>query len=309
MGIHDIYSKRQKKQPDVFSYDSFSEKLKVQIGHIWKNFFTQLNEEPKEGIWKAIHSFICEEHGKKTLLEDGFGSKYYYSYKVEHYFEELTNVDESLDVIEMTFRFIVKTPKIMQQHYHSNFFVDYTPEQAVKDLNIRFLENGVGYEYQDGSIIRIDNTLLHKDVIIETLQFLSSETFKNANDEFLSAHEHFRHKRQKECLADCLKALETTMKIICQENTWQYNKTDTAKTLIDICIKNKLIPDFLLSHFSSLRTSIESGVPTVRNKLGGHGQGATKIVVPDHYAIYMLYLTGTTINFLVSCQREIKPTN
>jgi len=135
---------------------------------------------------------------------------------------------------------------------------------------------------------------------------LSTQTLKNANEEFISAHEHFRHKRQKECLSDCLKALETTLKIICQENNWQYNKNDTAKKLIDICIKNKLIPDFLLSHFTSIRTSIESGVPTIRNKLGGHGQGITKIKVPDHYASYMLYLTGTTINFLVSCQREKK---
>lgn len=307
MGIQDTFSKRNKKSLDVFTYDILAEKLKIQIGHIWNNFFKQIIEEHKEEIWKVIHSTICEEHGKKTLLEDHFGSRYYYSYKVEHYFEHLTNIDESLDVIEIVFRIIEKTPKILYQHYHLNLNGNYIPEKTIKDLNTRFMENGIGFHYENGNLIRIDNTLLHKEIIISTLQFLSTETFKNANDEFINAHEHFRNKKQKECLADCLKALESTMKIICQENSWHHNKTDTSKALIDICIKNKLVPDFLLSHFTALRTSIESGVPTIRNKLAGHGQGVSKISVPDHFASYMLYLTGTTINFLISCQREIKP--
>jgi hypothetical protein len=270
-----------------------TEKLKIQIEHIWKNFFNQVGENSKEEIWEIIHSTLCEEHAKRTLFESAFGNGVRNSYKVEHYFEKLTNVEESLDVIEIVFRYIERTPKILKDFRYIDFDGNYKPEQAVSDLNTRFLENGIGYNYQNQNIIRVDNTLLHKEVIIETLQFLSTQTFKNANDEFIKAHEHFRHKRQKECLVDCLKALETTMKIICQENNWHYNKTDTAKKLIETCINNKLIPEFLLSHFSSLRTSLESGVPTIRNKLGGHGQGVTTVTVPDHYASYILYLTGT----------------
>lgn len=307
MAIQDIYSKRGKKQIDVFQYESLTIKLKIQIGHIWKNFFLQLDKDLKELIWKDIHRMLCEEHGKKTLLEDDFMNSYLFSYKVEFYFEELTNTDESLDIIEKVFQYINGAPVLFQNYHHSNFNGTYLPEQAIKDLNTRFLENGFGYEFQGNKIIRIDNTLLHKNVIVETLNFLASDTFKNANDEFINAHLHFRNKRQKECLVDCLRALETTLKIICNENEWQFKKSDTARELIDICIKNKLIPDFLLSHFTAIRASIESGVPTVRNKLGGHGQGANRIIVPDHYASYLLYLTGTTINFLVSCQREIKP--
>jgi hypothetical protein len=306
MSVHDIYSKRSKKKTDVFIYEPLSEKLKIQIEHIWKNFFKQVGSDVSKEIWKAVHSIICEEHGKKTLLKDGFGGTYYESYKVEHYFDSLSNVDESLDVIEIIFRLINKTPKVLEQN-HTHFYGSYKPEQAIEDLNTRFLENDFGYEYQEGKIIRIDNTLLHREIILETLEFISIPIFENANDEFINAHEHYRHKRQKECLNDCLKSLKTTLKIICKENKWTYKETDTAKTLIDICIKNNLIPKFLLSHFTSLRTSIESGVPTFRNKLGGHGQGTNKITVPDHFASYMLYLTGTTINFLVNCHQELNP--
>jgi hypothetical protein len=37
--------------------------------------------------------------------------------------------------------------------------------------------------------------------------------------------------------------------------------------MLDICFKNELIPSFLQSHYSALQSTLESGVPTVRNKL------------------------------------------
>ncbi|MCL4483695.1 MAG: hypothetical protein M1445_13980 [Bacteroidetes bacterium] len=305
MTVHDICSKRHRKQIDVFSYENLSEKLKIQIEFIWRNFFNGVEESYSKEIWKVIHRILCEEHGKRLLFNDKYGTEYLDSYRVLRYFQDTDTIDENLDVIEIVFKYIERTPEILNNS-GLNFRGNYNPQQAIKDLNTRFLENGVGFEYQDGNIIRIDNKLLHKEVIIETLHFLTSNTFKNANEEFLSAHEHYRHKRNKECLNDCLKALETTMKVICQLNNWEFSETDAAKKLLDTCIKNGLIPTFLMSHFTSLRTSLESGVPTIRNKLGGHGQGTTKITVPAHFASYMLYLTGTTINFLVSCQQEIK---
>ncbi len=304
MAIQDTYSKRNKKLSDVYAYEILSDKLKNQVAYIWKDFFSQLESDIFSSVWKYIYSNLCREHGEKTLA-NSYGIHYWDA--VEEYFDKLTNIDKCLDVIEMVFYNIERTPEIIQKVMFITFAGDYKPEQAIKDLNARFSENDMGYAFEDKRIVRIDNNLLHREVIISTIHFLSTQTFKNANDEFMSAHEHFRHHRHKECLADCLKSLETTMKIICNENGWNYDKKDNASKLIERCINNRLVPDFLLSHFTSLRTSLESGVPTIRNKLGGHGQGTNKIIVPDHLASYMLYLTGTTINFLVSCQREIKP--
>lgn len=38
MKVFDIYSKRQKKLPDVYQYDNIPEPLRVQIVHIIKDF-------------------------------------------------------------------------------------------------------------------------------------------------------------------------------------------------------------------------------------------------------------------------------
>lgn len=306
MGIHNLYSKRNKTPVDVFTYDELPKKLKIQIVHLWTNFFTQLHEDYRKEIWEVIHSILSEEFGKTTLLADDL-RRFYDSYRVEFYFEEKANLDECLDIIETVFKFIRNAKKNYRQRNYNELQLHYEAEQAVNDLNTRFLENAVGFTLEQGKIIHLDNELLHKEVTIPAFNLLNSTTFKNANDEFVSAHEHFRFKRNKECLVDCLKTMETTMKIICNENGWTYNQNDTAKTLIDTCFKNKLIPDYLQTQFSSLRAMLESGIPTLRNKLGAHGQGIQKIKVPDHFANYMLHLTATTVQFLVSCQKESEP--
>ena len=41
-----------------------------------------------------------------------------------------------------------------------------------------------------------------------------------------------------------------------------------------------------------------SGVPTIRNKVSGHGQGMEVVEIPSYLAAHQLHLTATTILFL-----------
>jgi hypothetical protein len=141
--------------------------------------------------------------------------------------------------------------------------------------------------------------LIHDGVVKPALKLLADPKFNGANDEFLKAHEHYRHGRHKECLAECLKAFESTMKTICDLKGWPYQPRDTAKALIDTCIANGLFPAFMQSHVGNLRTILESGVPTVRNKLGGHGQGATVTTVSESIARFALHSTAANILLFV----------
>lgn len=115
----------------------------------------------------------------------------------------------------------------------------------------------------------------------------------------MKAHEHYRHGRNKECLTECLKAFESTMKVICTEKSWTFNLGDAAKQLINVCLQNNLIPSYMQNQISGLRSVLESGIPTIRNKTSGHGQGQTPQKVEDEMARYGLNLTGANIIFLV----------
>jgi hypothetical protein len=180
------------------------------------------------------------------------------------------------------------------------------PDTAIHELNVRFRENGVGYEFASGQIIRIDSQLIHQEIIKPALHFLQHAKFKGANEEFLSAHSHYRQGKHKECLNDCLKAFESTLKTICSKRKWAFNATDTAKNLIEIVFDKGLIPPFLQSHLTGLRTTLESGIPTVRNKLSGHGQGVQPVEVPEYIASYALHLTASNILLLIKADAEFK---
>ena len=60
------------------------------------------------------------------------------------------------------------------------------------------------------------------------------------------------------------------------------------------------------SHFTALKSTLASGVPTARNRQAGHGQGPTIIVVPDYMAAYALHLTASNILFLTKANEEMK---
>ncbi|MCH7403849.1 STM4504/CBY_0614 family protein [Belliella kenyensis] len=295
--MRDIYSKRNKKAPDQLVYDRIDEKLRVQIIRTWKKFFNQYDEETSEKLWGQINTVICDEHGKHTLLKDDwFRNKEYY--RCQNYFENLESLEKSFDVIEIVFRAISKIPEFVNQR------ITYSPEEIVKELNERFRENDFGFEFTKGRMVRVDNKLLHKDILNQVIQLTNERLFINANEEFLSALDHLRHRRNKEALNDSLKSFESTMKIIIHEMGWGYDERDTASKLIQKCLENELIPKSLQSQFSALRTTLEAGIPTIRNKNSGHGQGPKKIVVPDSLATYSIYMTGTCINYLIELYRE-----
>lgn len=115
----------------------------------------------------------------------------------------------------------------------------------------------------------------------------------------MKAHDHYRHGRHKEAITEALKAFESTMKAICDARQWSYPATATAKPLIDAALKNNLIPAPLANSFDNFRAAMESGLPTVRNKLSGHGQGAKPVTVPDYVAGYALNLAAANIVLLV----------
>ncbi len=241
---------------------------------------------------------LCREYGVFSLIEQHVVE----FEKVANFMLQSTDTEQVLDVVELTFRVL---DTVVRDHPY-DYQGSQRPDEAIAELNARFREHGVGFQYESGQLVRVNSQIIHAEVVRPALRFLAGKEFKGANQEFLSAHEHYRNRKFKECLNDCLKAFESTMKCICSMRGWPHQPTDTAKALLDTLFQQGLIPSFLQSHFTGLRSTLEAGVPTVRNKLGGHGQGANQILVPDFVAAYALHLTATNIVFLVQAERELK---
>lgn len=300
MGVFDLFSKRQRRargeMPDVYVYDKLPHELRVQIVHIIRDAFGEDNygTQNAAGAYEFVKQTLCREYGRFELIERPKSDQH----SVFNFFLEQESVERALDVVELCFKMIENV--IAQNHtYRYNTVRKIEAPAAIAELNERFKEHGVGFQFESSELIRIDSEFLHSEAVKPTLTVLRGSGFKGANEEFLLAHEHYRHGRHKECLVDCLKSFESTMKAICKLRSWSIQPSDTAKSLIATCFNNNLLPAYLESQFSSLRSLLESGVPTVRNKNGGHGQGVEPISVPEYMARYALNMTATSILFLV----------
>jgi len=315
MGINDLYSKRKKlaergNQPDVYQYTDLPVEFRRQVIHIWISAIGPYREpQPFIGtvplvscLWNTIHDLIARELGRFNL-----GSEFQNPFEQCKSFllDKDTLVDHLLDLIEVTFCQIDKViPQILQDYqYSGELNVSQLSEDAISELNHRFREHAIGYQYNNGQIIRVDSGFIHAEVVVPALSLLSSQHFKGAEQEFRSAHEHYRKKEYKDAIVDALNAFESAMKTICDECGWLYSKGATAKELINVLLKNELVPEYLQSHLSGLRSVLEAGVPTVRNKTSGHGQGSQPISVPEYLAAYVLHLTASNIVLLVEAYK------
>ncbi|EJL0276039.1 hypothetical protein NL205_002576 [Salmonella enterica] len=305
MAIFELFSKRQKKLrgevADVYQYTNIPNAFRVQVVHIVRDTIGEDSDYETEAsnIYRLVHQTLCKEYGVfslKQYADSNFGA-------IFDYFLAEKDHEKCLDIIEICFKLI--DGYIRSNEWKFRGSVKQNPDDAIEELNIRFKEAGLGYQFESGELVKVDSQFIHSDVVKPTLQILGkNRSYNGVNDEFLSAHEHYRHQRYKECLNDCLKSFESLMKAIHKKNSWHFNDTDTAKKLINSCLANNLVPEYLQNQFSSIRILLESGIPTIRNKEGGHGQGAEITKVPEYLASYTLHLTATNLLFLAKCEEN-----
>lgn len=288
MPIRDIYSKRQKRlrgeMPDVYVYDDLPRNLRVQIVRIWERVLGT-------NTYNKIVDMLRDEYGVFKLPSGSAHPRAGRTSKTElrEFFLDEPNIDRTLDPIEESFKSI-----------SSDYPGSSTGTRVVQELNQRFREHGVGYQFEGGKIIRSDSEYIHTEVVRPALALLQGQQYTGAQDEFLQAHEDYRMGRSKDALNKCLNAIESVLKAICDNRGWDYGSCKGASDLINLCFDNQLIDNFWQSHFNALRSLLESGVPTARNKLSGHGQGTKLKEVPDHIVAYVLHMTASAIVFLTS---------
>lgn len=308
MPILDLFSKRQKllrgEVPDVYLYDKVPRELRVQCVHIFGDLLGSVHRERYQGIvrnkqyetYKIVVDALTREYGLFRLpsnaVEDGDPSSELFNFLLQ-----TDNVERALDVVEFATRCADRGTRNWQYLNRRDF--DAHVDRGIAELNARFREHGVGYQYEAGRLVRVDSDLLHVEAVKPALTLLKTAGYSGPLDEFLRAHEHYRHGRHDEALNEALKAFESTMKAICDKKGWRYDAGATARVLVNTCFQHGLVDEFWQTHLSSLRGTLENGIATARNKLGGHGQGALPRDVPQSIVSYVLHMTASTIVFLI----------
>jgi hypothetical protein len=315
-----LFSKRKNattKPPSTYRYELPIE-FRNQIIHIWTQSIgyseapyvsqpAHFYDEELQAIQQVHHVYgliytdLCEEYGVLSLPESEQARGPCQALRL---FIQSAQTDRALDAIELSFRMM----PALQQRLHATGLVRLSIDapEAIEKLNERFKEHAIGYRFEQGRILRIDSEFLQTEAMEPALRLMQAETFEGALEEFLVAHKHYRQgaDHYDDCLTNCGKSLESTLKTICDRRKWRYNVGDTASKLLDLVFTKELIPNYLQSHFSALRSTLESGVPTIRNREGGHGSGEKPNDVPEYLAAYQLHLTASAIVFLIRANED-----
>ena len=221
MAIMDTFSKRKRLlgrvgAQDVYKYDALPTPFRIQVVHIWKSAIGEYyasdfsDESPANQFWKLIHDSLSREHGVFTLHESFSDART----KCQSYLLG-ADVDGALDIIELSFRVIDDLVRKLPAYLCVRAAISQTPDDAIEELNHRFQEHQIGYQYSSGILLRLDSQFAHAEIVKPALSLLSGTGFDGPADEFINAFEHYRHGRYKETVAETLKAFESTMKAIC----------------------------------------------------------------------------------------------
>lgn len=312
MAVLDLFSRRKRmaegNAPDVFVYDKLPKELRVQIIHILRASISTYHVptystfgviESNVG-WEDIHNVLARDHGVFSLGENANVAD-----NILRYFYDHSDVYKALDVVEVCFFYVDEFARNIDSNRQQGLGITQSPDDAIGELNERFRRAGVGYRFEGGKILRVDSELLHSEVVKPALQYLNEPGFEGPRDEFLRAHGHYRSGEIEAAVTDANSAFESTLKVVCDQRGWRYDKGARVFDLLSVVRKNGLLPGYLDASFDQLAATLKTGLPKVRNEQGAHGHGATPRHAPDFVAAYALHLAATNILFIVESHKAM----
>ncbi len=311
MSLPNLFSRRkrnaEKNTSDVYIYDDIPQKLRIQIIHILSETLGPANARsynitpPGRRIYESIVRLLRKENGVFILAKsDGSPDNELFNWIMNE-----DDINALIDGIEVSFRFA--DTYITPNKYAFSAYSAIEPHEAIDELNARFQESGVGYRFDNNNfIIRVSSEFLHSEVVVPALQLISGSEYSSVNKEFRAAHSSFRSGDLETCLLECAKAFESTLKVIGSARQWKISPTDPASKLLQAAYDSNFIPTWMQTQFNSLKALLESAVPTVRNKMAGHGAGTARRQVSRELAALQLHQTAACIVFLIDHHKAEK---
>lgn len=294
--MRELFSRRNRdrsQDPEVYIYESFSESFRNQCFLIIQDIVSDANQNPySHRLEKELCACYAREKGMKELVSPAGYSNILSA--MEKYIDECSDCD-FLDFLDYCFG-VMEEPSFTRK-YGYNYGMQL--EKSIGELNLRFRQHFLGYEFINGEIIPKTNEFTHQEIIKPALRVLNDDRFQGANDEYLTAFDHLRAGNNKDAILNAGKAFESTMKVICTEMRYSFEPNkDAAKNLVQVLKQNDFFPPYLESYLNNLCAILGEGASVVRNKESGHGQGEEVRSTADEYVEYVLNSVASNIVFL-----------
>jgi hypothetical protein len=148
------------------------------------------------------------------------------------------------------------------------------------------------WRLSDGQFFQVDSDFLDQEINQKTESLLREHGFQGAHDEFRSALEDLSGDEPKDAIIKACKSFESTLKIATGKN-------GDFTALQEAFRKAGFMDDIPEDDAKAICKQVLGSLPTLRNKLGAHGQGDHIVHVPRPYALLAVYLAGALNQFVV----------
>lgn len=299
--------------PVVYVYDEMPEQLRRQIGIALSEGIGTFNLSDRYGL--NIYASDNEDAYERWKEMDRACRKEIHAYRDyidgDHYMDRvlealygIEDIDEVLSIVEMGC--IILDMMIDKEGRYADSTQSDTAAEALAEINRRFDQHGFGYQFESGRIIRKDSEFMHAEGIKPALSLLSAPDFAKANEDFMTAHQHYRAGNFKDAVTAANRAFETMLKIICDLEHWTYGGGDRAKELVTLVNNNGLFTRDFDKGLETYVAMLKTGLPTVRNNAGGHGEGLAAKAVTSGMARFAINLTASNIVLLGDSYAALK---
>ncbi len=309
------FAQRQSRQrkngtPEIYIYDEAPPQLRHQLGLAFTEGMGSYRLVDPQGFDEYVPdhetSFECWKEIDRACQKEVFP---YLDYTHQENFMDrvldairsIIDMEEFLSVVEIccyVMETLVNDPQL-------NHTENDAAAAALAEVNHRFEQHGIGYQYVNGLIIRIDSQFLHAEVVKPALVLLDVPAFAKANGEFMTAHKHYRTSNFKDAVTAANRAFETMLKLICDLEGWTYGGGSRASELVTVVNNNGLFTHDFEKGITAYAAAMKTGLPSVRNDAGGHGEGLADKAVTPEIARYAINLTATNLIFLGNCHAAL----
>ncbi|MBI5571380.1 MAG: hypothetical protein HY914_15660 [Desulfomonile tiedjei] len=307
MDDYEPFSKRQERARRAgYQYDNLPPEFRQQVIYIWgaavgfcqrptRSYWQVEDGDPPQRMnwfWDKVEEYLTEEYGVKSLGNGG-GNSYV---RCE---EELLNgtTDGALNIVELSFRYMGPVLGRMTPGDRKVRGIKLTLDEAIAKLNKRFLEHAIGYQFESGQLIRIDDQLVFQEVTQPALHLMHAEGFEGPLKEFLDAYNHYRKGPDEfdDAIVGAAKAFESTLKAILAKRGNKRGESLSGKKLVELFCQSGIVPGYLQSFLL--------GLLTVRNEDGAHGGGLVSKDEPIHLVAYVLHLAAANILLAIEAHK------
>lgn len=168
-------------------------------------------------------------------------------------------------------------------------------------LNTILEEEDSRWRMLDGRFIKVDSEFLDYELALRTHQLLEDSGYEGAMEELNDARNDLEAGDIKGAIRNACNSLESVLKTLLEQD--KGSASHLIRKLYEVGFHNE-IPDSVARSFGE---QVLMSLPFMRNRLGGHGQGAEVVNVPKEYGQLAVHLSAAFSFFIVNRGLKLDP--